>query len=184
VAREDGKPLIVHFDQNCINVLGRDVVLNRLDAFDNAGRIELQVNPRNKIELGTGRYAASALQKMAGRPVGAEVFRLDVSPMDTDDVGFAGDDDENPLTEFSRLWSLIFPTDPSPGDEREWTEREEHCVNDVLHVANAEDSGADVLLTRDGAMLRSRENLGLKVRVLSPEELVAELEAQGEPNGT
>jgi hypothetical protein len=44
-----------------------------------------------------------------------------------------------------------------------------------MHIANAEDHGADIFLTREKAILAARDALGLRMRIMSPAELLVEI---------
>jgi hypothetical protein len=175
------KPLVVHFDQNCMNARGGYEAMNRLDDYVRAGRVEIYATARHELELEDARpsFAVLARKRLAPFPVALEQHRLDVSPLDVDGIGLGGDE-ENPLTDFARLWPLVFPQKPLPSDEREWTKDEENSVHDVVRIANAEDVGADVFLTDERALLKAGPRLGLRVRIMKPEQLVEELEAAGE----
>lgn len=109
-----------------------------------------------------------------------EQFRWDVSPMSTEGIGFASVTEINPLTEFSRLWPLVFPEKVLPRDAEKWLDQHERCIHDVMRIANAEDGGADVFLTDEKALLDAGPRLGLRVRIMKPEQLVEELEGKSD----
>lgn len=161
------QPLRVYFDQNCINARGKKPVLVRIDAYRDAGAIELIANPRNAEEIpdDEGVWASLARSRISKLPQTEEQFRLDASPLDKTPLGDEGGVD------VGTLFRLIFPSlrieDPSS----------KNSVNDVLHLANAEEWGGDIFITCEKAILAARERVGLRVRILHPQELLEELEA-------
>ncbi|MBK8997689.1 MAG: hypothetical protein IPM35_18325 [Myxococcales bacterium] len=177
--------LVVYFDQNCMNARQSDVELNRIDALAAAGRITLVRNPRNRFEVrGDGEWPRLARARLAALPETPEVFRLDVSGLGEAVLG-------GEATDVPRLLAIVFPgksfTGTAPGaPARTVFDPGQNDLHDVMHLANAEDFGGDVFLTRDGAIIDARDRLGLRVRVLTPAELIAELEspsAPGAPRG-
>lgn len=166
------RSLTVYFDQNCMNARENDDELNAIDALAASGRIVLVSNPRNRFEIrGDGTWPRLARARLEALPETPEVFRLDVSGLGVAVLG-GGD-----VTDVPRLLSIIFPGrtfETTP--ERTVFDPGQNDLHDVMHLANAQDFGGDVFLTRDGALLRARENLGLRVRVLQPGELLAEFE--------
>lgn len=152
-------PLIVYFDQMCMNAFGKDTELVQIEDLRKRGKVTLMANPRNYDELGVGDYAALARERLDTLSEGTEFFRLDISPMDFTPFGAR--------TDIRALFFKIFP--------QEAIESATNSLHDVLHVANAEDNGGDVFITREKAILQAREKLGLNVRILSPTELLAEL---------
>jgi hypothetical protein len=160
-----GGPLRVHFDQNCMNARGRDPELMRVDALRGAGLLELVANPRNERELeNAGPYSDLARERLAQLPKAQEYLRWDGRVSRWGD-GVWGHPN---MTDVNKLFALIFPGRTMDQDAS--------AVHDCMHVANANDFGADILLTRDGDILRARDKLGLRVRILTPAELLAELE--------
>jgi hypothetical protein len=162
-AQAGAAPLRVYFDQNCMNARGRDPELQRIQKLHDTGRLRLEGNPRNYHELGDGSYAAMARERLAKLHEGFEGFRLDISPLD-----------ETPMAAGANIRHLFLEI-----FGRELTEEEdENSLMDVLHIANAEDNLADVFITREKAILNAREDLEIRVQILSPTELLAEMEDQ------
>lgn len=167
------KRLRVYFDQNCMNARGMDAELRGIDALHDSGRIELVANPRNFHELKPGAYGALAQKRLARFAKGPETMRWGVSYW-----GEAVWADANSKTlDITQAFAIIFPNQ-NPLDQRA-----ANSLHDVMHIANAEDHEADVFLTREKAILAARELLGLRLRLMSPTELLTELETDGDHDG-
>ncbi len=168
--------LRVHFDQNCMNARGLDRDLQQVQMLHDAGRIELVGNLRNRIELGhsekDGTYKTLARARLAQLEESQEEFRLDVSPLDLAVLGAGDEQALNP----SRVWAIVFPKSPFPVGEGNVFDDGQNSLHDVMHIVNAHDADAAVLLTRENALLNARERLylelGLKPRIESPAEFL------------
>jgi hypothetical protein len=186
--------LRVHFDQNCMNARGTDAELRAIQGLHDRGTIVLVANVRNRWELGEpqrdGRYQVAARARLERFEESQEYFRFNVSPMGSVTDPAAGAvcssvTDAEPLS-VSAVWRVVFPDQvmPSGLEGRSVLERGQNSINDVMHLVNAHDWGADVFLTADGAVLQARERLytevGFRPRIESPSELLRRFPASPE----
>jgi hypothetical protein len=189
------KPLRVHFDQNCMNARGIDLQLQAIQELHDGGQIVLIANIRNRYELGDPQYdtqyKTAARQRLVRFEEATEYFRPGVSAFGSANgppgAAFHSSTGPQPLN-ISDVWAIVFPGQRMPygsgGDERKSVlDRGQNSLHDVMHIANAHDSGADVLLTHEKALLGARERLyaelALGPRIESPSEFLHRFPAPG-----
>ena len=182
-------PLRVHFDQNCMNARGTDAHLRAIQELHDRGAIVLVANARNRWELGhparDGEWHRTARARLERFEQSPEIFRFNASPMGSADDHSVGAvcssvTDPEPLS-VAAVRRIIFPGQAMPHDDLgepglSVLDRGQNSLHDVMHVANAHDGRADVLLTMDGAILSAREQLYTELafgpRIESPAEFL------------